>query len=532
MGDIHTVNYVDGMYHKPDNDLRRPKQLTLQSSNNNFPTSILSPDDPVIPIDTTTTTTMIPGASLVSASSSASSDIFSSVSNSAPSNVSNSLLNSLSSSVIRDAKNPISGLQELCVQHKLGFPTYVEAGMMGPPHARLFRIRCHAAGFICEGSGLTKKAAKTLAAKDVLDQIRNDYSKKIGDGFSALTGSILEMNHVEPTLPGTSSAGTSIQHPKFYDPTNNVMGSSNLVKPESRSATPVRVSNEPSNYVERNVVMRNIVAQGRTASPPPPVRSSPVTVQQEASNPPGTFTLASLIEAVSLDDPSYDQEVVQKLYALCGKNGFSVPEYAELKGEGPSHCPTFTVGVKIQSLNLSASGVGKSKTAAKRVAATKMMNQIRDMYPHIYDITRGAKVDKDAEEAVNHRLKYRIPGDKFETPLLVFELFRLLESSHLPEFDQSIEAKRSGDMSFDYFNSLSSICTKLNITLQSFENDCIKEKKLYHESLVIMTYKEIPVLTSYGTSNSSKGASMNQAAFRAIIGLFASNNQMNDTTSD
>lgn len=383
----------------------------------------------------------------------------------------------------KNEKNPISALQEHCVQRGLGLPTYTEAGMMGPPHARLFRMRVMAAGFVSEGSGMTKKAAKIEAARDTLYKIRQEHGKNVSDGIS-----IVNMTGY-PAI-----AQCAYEVPDLESKLLNTM-----TEPAHRSSSRVALNLQGSTSRDRLTDISQL--QGED----------------------GMITLASVMASISLDDPALDQEVVQKLYALCGKNGFSFPEYAEISTEGMSHCPTFRIAVSIQSLNLKAEGVGKNKIGGKRIAATNMMKKLKELYPHVCDIAK-AKIITNTEEDINRRLKYRIPGDKYDNPIIVFELFRLLEETPIPEFELIMKAKGAGDTDYDFFDILSQVCGKLSLSLQSFENDCIKCKKVMHESVVILTYKEIPILTSYGTSFQTREAALNQASYRASIGLYASKN--------
>lgn len=80
-----------------------------------------------------------------------------------------------------EGKSPISKLQETCVRHTWGMPRYYERGCMGPSNERLFFISVDVAGIVAEGSGLTKKAAKTEAAKKALLLINGKDSKTDGE---------------------------------------------------------------------------------------------------------------------------------------------------------------------------------------------------------------------------------------------------------------------------------------------------------------------------------------------------------------
>ena len=72
--------------------------------------------------------------------------------------------------------NPIGELQELCVKHGLQPAIYTEVLAEGPPHARRFVMRVAAAGFSTEAEGLSKKVAKTEAARKLLSMVMSNGS--------------------------------------------------------------------------------------------------------------------------------------------------------------------------------------------------------------------------------------------------------------------------------------------------------------------------------------------------------------------
>ncbi|XP_063990525.1 interferon-inducible double-stranded RNA-dependent protein kinase activator A homolog B-like isoform X2 [Diachasmimorpha longicaudata] len=67
--------------------------------------------------------------------------------------------------------NAIGALRDLCADNKLEEPVYNTVSDVGPPHARIFTIQCAVASFREEGISTTKKQAKHLAAKKMLQRI-------------------------------------------------------------------------------------------------------------------------------------------------------------------------------------------------------------------------------------------------------------------------------------------------------------------------------------------------------------------------
>ncbi|KAL6264507.1 hypothetical protein P5V15_004615 [Pogonomyrmex californicus] len=78
--------------------------------------------------------------------------------------------------------NAVGELQELCVNNNLEEPQYVLIRDHGPPHAKIFTIRCKISSFEENGTATTKKQAKHDAAKKMVDKIKylvnNDLYKE------------------------------------------------------------------------------------------------------------------------------------------------------------------------------------------------------------------------------------------------------------------------------------------------------------------------------------------------------------------
>lgn len=66
-----------------------------------------------------------------------------------------------------------SNLKDICAENNLQDPEYVAVSDIGPPHARIFTFQCVVSSFKEQGTATTKKQAKQIAAKKMLDRIQN-----------------------------------------------------------------------------------------------------------------------------------------------------------------------------------------------------------------------------------------------------------------------------------------------------------------------------------------------------------------------
>lgn len=66
--------------------------------------------------------------------------------------------------------NCIGTLADLCIENKLPEPDYVEISDVGPPHCREFTYDCHLGSITTRATAGTKKQARQLAAKDMLER--------------------------------------------------------------------------------------------------------------------------------------------------------------------------------------------------------------------------------------------------------------------------------------------------------------------------------------------------------------------------
>ena len=249
-----------------------------------------------------------------------------------------------------------------------------------------------------------------------------------------------------------------------------------------------------------------------------------------------------MMESMSVGDPSpaEDHYCVQSLYALCGRNGFSNPEYEELSVEGASHDPLFTIRVTVRSLDVSAIASGRSKIAAKRTAATQLLALLRDHIPGSdfgnsrsvknsvqsssdSSKTAGGDGQQEMDLECKHRMKYRIPTSRHAAPSVLFELFRQIQSSSFPQFDECLLRKQANDDSFSHFDALIEICSFLGIKWVTHENRAIAASGgASHEAIIMLTYKEMPIMTTFASSEESRVHAIQEAAFRAVVSLCCS----------
>lgn len=72
--------------------------------------------------------------------------------------------------------NPVGKLQETCLKRKWTSPIYDTDDEDGPPHDRIFTVRCRLENLNIEvrGKGRSKKGAKKLAAQQMLDFLQTE----------------------------------------------------------------------------------------------------------------------------------------------------------------------------------------------------------------------------------------------------------------------------------------------------------------------------------------------------------------------
>jgi hypothetical protein len=344
----------------------------------------------------------------------------------------------------------------------------------------MFSISVKTAGMIVEGRGLTKKAAKTEAARIALQMMRSENS---------LTTGVTILDVLDGKVNPTPITGNPVNGLKHL--LNN--SSSGKQTPEIISSSSASAGSDHQTAAVKHVAQ-----------------------------------VTGMMESMSVGDPSpaEDHYVVQNLYALCGKNGFSNPEYEEISVTGTSHEPLFTIRVTVRSLNVSATATGRSKIAAKRTAASELLSQLRDHVPGSGEgksLTGGSADLQDQDLEYKHRIKYRIPTIRHAAPSIVFELFRQIENSKFPLFDECLSRREKNDDSFDYFAALCQICTVLGIKAVTHENEAVsKNSGTSYESIIMLSFKEIPIMTTYASSEVSREAAIQETAFRSVVSLCCS----------
>lgn len=72
---------------------------------------------------------------------------------------------------VKTAVNCISTLSDLCDENKIPMPQFVEISDVGPPHCRQFTYECSVGSVKTRATASTKKQAKQIAAKEILDRL-------------------------------------------------------------------------------------------------------------------------------------------------------------------------------------------------------------------------------------------------------------------------------------------------------------------------------------------------------------------------
>ncbi|XP_075219525.1 RISC-loading complex subunit tarbp2-like [Lycorma delicatula] len=76
-------------------------------------------------------------------------------------------------------ENAIGQLTVICSNNKLPEPEYDKTGEEGPPHAKLFTFQCRVANLIENASSRTKKQAKHLSAKNMIERLKTVLGSKL-----------------------------------------------------------------------------------------------------------------------------------------------------------------------------------------------------------------------------------------------------------------------------------------------------------------------------------------------------------------
>lgn len=62
-------------------------------------------------------------------------------------------------------------LQTICMENKVPPPEFFEISSVGPPHNKEFTFECKIASITTEAKASTKKMAKQIAAKEMLERL-------------------------------------------------------------------------------------------------------------------------------------------------------------------------------------------------------------------------------------------------------------------------------------------------------------------------------------------------------------------------
>ncbi|KAL1514180.1 hypothetical protein ABEB36_003478 [Hypothenemus hampei] len=104
--------------------------------------------------------------------------------------------------------NCIMELTALCMENKLPAQEFIEISSVGPPHNKEFTYECKVASVTTQAKSSTKKMAKQLAAKEMLNRIRNilpeliheqdQQQKKITHDINEAVAAFAELDEVIP----------------------------------------------------------------------------------------------------------------------------------------------------------------------------------------------------------------------------------------------------------------------------------------------------------------------------------------------
>ncbi|XP_044265426.1 RISC-loading complex subunit TARBP2-like [Tribolium madens] len=99
-----------------------------------------------------------------------------------------------SDSPLKPPVNFIGNLKDMCCELKLPYPEFKEISDVGPPHCREFTYECSIASITTQATANTKKQAKQLAARDMLEKIR-ETCPELTEQFTAESNSITSDSH-------------------------------------------------------------------------------------------------------------------------------------------------------------------------------------------------------------------------------------------------------------------------------------------------------------------------------------------------
>ncbi|KAF5272714.1 hypothetical protein FQA39_LY07741 [Lamprigera yunnana] len=99
-------------------------------------------------------------------------------------------------SPIKLAVNCIGSLNEICSEYKVPLPTFIQVSDVGPPHCKEFTYDCKIASICTRATSGTKKQAKQLAAKDMIERVMQALPELL-ESLNASTSSraIVDSDH-------------------------------------------------------------------------------------------------------------------------------------------------------------------------------------------------------------------------------------------------------------------------------------------------------------------------------------------------
>ncbi|XP_060518264.1 RISC-loading complex subunit tarbp2-like isoform X2 [Cylas formicarius] len=115
--------------------------------------------------------------------------------------------------------NCIVNLQNLCVENKAPPPVFTEISCVGPPHAREFTYECRIASLTAQAKGNSKKMAKQLVAKEMLEMVTSvlpELTTQVEDIRNALTEqdskAIIKYNEIRAVIPDKTVKVSCMSH--------------------------------------------------------------------------------------------------------------------------------------------------------------------------------------------------------------------------------------------------------------------------------------------------------------------------------
>jgi len=112
--------------------------------------------------------------------------------------------------------NAIGTLGEVCVENKIPLPRFTEISDVGPPHCKEFTYQCQIASIVTRATAGTKKQAKQMAAKEMLERITHVLPELVAEINENLFA------HQAITDKDNAALETYVQLRKFNRPKPNL----------------------------------------------------------------------------------------------------------------------------------------------------------------------------------------------------------------------------------------------------------------------------------------------------------------------